>query len=48
MTEAESEWCIVRTQPDVAGFEDGEVAHELRDVGSLYVLEKARERLVSP
>lgn len=24
MTEAESEWCNVRTQPDIAGFEDGE------------------------
>lgn len=23
MTEAESEWCNVRTQPDIAGFEDG-------------------------
>lgn len=38
----------MRTQPDIAGFEDGEVAHELQDVGSLCVLEKAREQLVFP
>lgn len=46
MAEAESEWCNVRTQPEIAGFEYGEGGHELQDVDSLYVLEKAREQLI--
>lgn len=41
--EAESEWCNVRTQPEIAGFEYGEGDHKLQDVDSLCVLEKARE-----